>query len=89
MRYTVLWTSAAEQELAAIWLGAEDRDAVTSAADSIDAMLRDEPQTRGESRYGALRIFLVEPLGVDFEIRPDDRIVSVLAVWHTGKKNRE
>jgi hypothetical protein len=36
MIFTVLWTPTAEQELASIWLGAGDRNAVTSAAHTID-----------------------------------------------------
>jgi plasmid stabilization system protein ParE len=48
MTFTVLWTPNAEQGLAAIWLSAEDRSAVTSAADMIDSLLRVDPQT--ESR---------------------------------------
>ncbi len=84
MKYTVLWTPTAEQDLAAVWLNAVDRDAVNSAANTIDAMLHRDPDTRGESRAGTVRILFVPPLGVDFDVQADDRIVYVLSAWHIG-----
>ena len=81
MRYTVLWTPAAEQDLARIWTDAEDRAAIASAADTIDVLLRDDPHLRGESRSGQLRILFVPPLGVDFEVLHEDRNVRTLTVW--------
>ena len=39
MRYTVLWSPDAENDLAAIWLDANDRSAVTAAGNQIDASL--------------------------------------------------
>jgi plasmid stabilization system protein ParE len=84
VKYTVVWTPTAEDDLAAIWLGAPDRDTVNSAADTIDALLRRDPETRGESRAGTLRILFVPPLGVDFDVQMDDRMVYVLAAWFIG-----
>ena len=81
MTFTVLWTPSAEKDLAAVWMAADDRDAVTSAAATIDALLRENPQALGESREESLRITFVAPLGVDFEVLDEDRIVYVLSVW--------
>ena len=81
MKGTVLWVPSAEQELVAIWLEHGDRDRVTAAADEIDRRLRRDPENQGESREEGLRILLVAPLGVDFEIRAEDRKVQVLSVW--------
>lgn len=81
MIHTVLWTPAAEQELATAWLDAADRGEVTRAANSIDRLLRVDPETRGESRYDAVRILFMPPLGVDFEVRADDCMVYVLSTW--------
>jgi plasmid stabilization system protein ParE len=39
MRYTVIWTDPAEQDLAALWMAAPDRKAVTSAAHILDQLL--------------------------------------------------
>jgi plasmid stabilization system protein ParE len=84
VKYTVVWTPTAEQDLAAIWLAAPDRDAVNSAANTIDAMLGRDPETRGEPRTGTLRVLFVPPLGIDFDVKADDRMVYVLAAWHVG-----
>ena len=84
MNYTVLWTPTAEQDLAAIWMDAEDRRVITSAAHTVDVLLHEDAHLRGESRYGNLRIMFVAPLGVHFEALQDDRMVYVLTVWQTG-----
>ena len=81
MNYRVLWTSPAEDQLATIWLGATDRRNVTSAAHTIDALLRDDPQECGESRTGTVRIMFAAPLAIDFEVLEEDRLVYVLGVW--------
>ena len=81
MRYTVRWVRSAEEDLAAIWMQSEDRAVVASAADTLDTLLRDDAHLQGESRAGSLRIMFVPPLGIDFEVIGDDRIVRVLAVW--------
>lgn len=88
MTFTVLWTPSAEQDLAAVWVAAHDRAAVTSAAATIDALLRENPQALGESREDSLRITFVAPLGVDFEVVEEDRIVYVLSVWLIDRRNR-
>ena len=85
MRYTVVWTPAAEQDLAAVWLDAEDRQAVTSASNLIDRLLASDPDTRGETRFDTVRTLVVSPLGVDFEFIEEDRIVWVLSVWDLTK----
>ncbi len=81
MRYTVLWRPSAEQDLAEIWMKAADRQAVASAADRIDRLLAQDPVSQGESRSGDIRVLLVEPLGVYFDVEADDRRVWVFAVW--------
>jgi hypothetical protein len=40
MSYEVLWVSEAEEELAAIWMDAEDRASITTASHLIDTVLR-------------------------------------------------
>ena len=43
MIYTVLWLPNAEEELAAIWMNAMDRGAVTATSFAIDQQLRSDP----------------------------------------------
>jgi len=79
--FTVVWKPTATDELAEIWLNAQDRAAVTASANQIDRSLRSDPATVGESRSGNRRIVFVPPLGVDFEVHELDRRVDVLRVW--------
>lgn len=86
MRYTVVWTTDAEQELASIWLNAKDRSAVTSAVLRIDMALREDPLLEGESRSGMFRVIHELPLGVDFRAVEEDRMVYVVAVWYVERR---
>ena len=81
MRYTVVWAPSAERDLAVMWIEAEDRREVTFAADTIDELLREDPHRQGEPHYGTVRTLLVSPLGIDFEVLEEDRLVKVLTVW--------
>lgn len=85
MKFTVVWTPAAEQDLAALWLNADDRNAVSSAANSIERLLRHSPNAVGETFFDTVRTIVVPPLGVDYEVSDQDRLVYVLSVWTTGQ----
>jgi len=86
MKFTVIWTPTAEKDLAATWVDrVQDRAAITRAASSIDSLLRHDPHLHGESRYDTVRILHVPPLGVDFDVQQNDRMVFVLSVWYTRK----
>jgi hypothetical protein len=80
MKYTVTWKPSAEEKLAAIWMTASDREAVVAASGSIDHLLGHRADSVGESRSGSVRILLVPPLAITFEVREDDRMVAVLSV---------
>jgi hypothetical protein len=85
MRFRVSWTPLAEQDLAAVWLNADDRNAVTRAATAIDQLLADDPETRGEPLFDTVRTVCLDPLGVHFEVVDADLIVYVLTAWDTTK----
>ena len=80
MNYTVLWQPAAEQQLAALWAGAENRNEVAAAADAIDDRLRRNPLAEGESRGGTRRVLFVPPLVALFAVSEPDRIVYVRSI---------
>ncbi len=86
MNFTVLWSPEAEGELAEVWLNAEDRQAIVAATATIDARLKSNPKCFGESRSGNARIAFVRPLGVDFEVLSDDRLVYDLSVWQIDRR---
>jgi hypothetical protein len=81
MRYTVRYLPDAEQELAALWMDSNKRDAVTRAAHQIDQQLQQAPQECGESRPQDCRIHFESPLGVLFRVVPNNRLVEVIHVW--------
>ena len=81
MNYTVVWKPEAERNLASIWNRSSNRNAVTSATHVIDQTLGTAPQDAGESREEGFRVLFVRPLGVMFEVSPDDRTVRVVTVW--------
>lgn len=86
MNYTVVWLQSAEHELAELWLDASsDRDSITNASNSIDQLLRSNPESAGESRSSGRRILFVTPLGAVFRIVPNDRLVIVIRVWRSAK----
>ena len=80
MRFTVIWSPFALDQLADLWLNAQDRNAVTTAQYQIDQLLLIDPDLQGIPFFGD-RALSVPPLRVRFTINPDDMIVEVLDVW--------
>jgi hypothetical protein len=81
MRWTVVWSPGASNDLATIWLAAPDRAAITRAAHRIDTQLHNDPLNSGESRSGNERVLFEPPLAVSYEVRAADRLVTVTALW--------
>lgn len=78
MTYEVVWTPDAERDLAAVWLAAADRPAVTAASHQIDQELGQSPLAFGRPRTSSVnRVAVVAPLGVTFEVVEDDKRVFV------------
>ncbi len=81
MKWTVLWKPDAESDLANLWVYSADKQAITNAANQIDAILRKNPLNTGESRSDDDRIHAEGPLGVLFTVDAMDRKVQVVRVW--------
>ncbi|MFL5246040.1 MAG: type II toxin-antitoxin system RelE/ParE family toxin [Gemmataceae bacterium] len=84
MAYTVTWTPDAEDQLADIWLQANNRASVTVAQARIDSELRLAPFDKGIELSEGLRRITVSPLKVFYEILDTDRLVRVTAVVHVS-----
>ena len=86
--FTVSWKRSALNELATLWTqaGSAWRRAITAATNRIDQELRQEPESKGESRGGDERIYFVFPLGIRFELDRSLTIVRVLHVWSYRRK---
>jgi hypothetical protein len=82
MKHDVRWDTKAEQELAAVWLAAADRAAVSRASAWLDGQTASSPLTLGEARESSVhRIAFHSPVGVEFEVIEDDKRVIVRAVF--------
>jgi hypothetical protein len=78
--FDVRWSDRADEELAAAWLAATDRDAVSQAADRVEFLLGRDPLGHGESRSGNLRIVYESPLSVLYRVIPAAQVVWVVTV---------
>jgi len=79
-RCTVVWDDEALKELAAIWVRASDRRAVTTAVALIDEQLSIDPHSTGDELHEGLRALITSPLRIQFEVQTDDRLARVLTV---------
>jgi hypothetical protein len=86
MNFTVEWTDPTQQDLAALWVAGPDRNAITAAANAIDAALARDPLAQGESRRGSTRVMFHAPLGVYYNVNQTTRTVTVWAVWRTTRR---
>ncbi len=85
MKYEVRWDPTAESELAAVWLAASDRGAVTRAAAWLDGRLANAPLQLGIPRTSSVhRIAYRNPVGLEFEVIEDDKRVIVRGVFAVG-----
>jgi hypothetical protein len=87
MSYYVRWTGHTHDRVERIWMAADDKRAITKAADAIDLLLADDP-----FRFDAITIddeqtFIVEPLAVDYRVDEKTRTVYILSVWMIGYLN--
>jgi len=84
--FDVVWSTNAENELAAIWLDPSWRAAATRASQLIDERLERNADDEGESRPGNHRIAFESPLGALFHIDEASKRVTVVHVWVFGKR---
>jgi hypothetical protein len=79
-RYTVLSVAEAENDLATIWVAAEDRKQVSEAANAADRSLAENPFQDSVYLSEQLRRRDVPPLRFYYEIREEDRVVVISSV---------
>ncbi len=82
MNYTVKWVKRALDQLAAVWMAAADRAAVTAASHRLEQEIAADPSGRGLPRglpvvYTAIEL----PLGIEYEIVEKDKKVRILRLW--------
>jgi hypothetical protein len=79
VRFTVVWSKAAQDRLAEIWMAAADRRAISLAADQIDRLLAVSPLSFGAD-FGGDRILTIDPLSVIYTASAPDCLVTVQLV---------
>ena len=84
MSYFVAWIASAHDRLETIWMAAADKSAVMRAANTIDAMLGEDPYRTDAVMLGDENTLIVEPLAVDYRIAEDERRVYIVGVWMIG-----
>ncbi len=82
-RYMLSSSPQADNQLARIWVDAADADrpAITQAADTIDAELREDPDQKGTALpavSATLRQLVVPPLLAYYEVSVPDRRVRII-----------
>jgi hypothetical protein len=80
MNYFVTWAPDALNALAAIWIRAPDRRAVTAAQARIDHLLASDPLANGTHVSEGLYAINVPPLRAQFEIPDGGQLVRVVSV---------
>jgi hypothetical protein len=86
MQFRVLWAPDAEEKLERLIKDSPDPRTLAAAARAIDQHLLTGPREFGESRYEAMRVGFVYPLGVQFEVIDDVRTVIVHETWRIDRK---
>ena len=81
MNFDVVWTKAAESELAALWANPTLRPLVTSASNLLDEQMERGAAELGESRLPGSRVSFEPPLDILFWVNESARRVLVLHVW--------
>lgn len=81
MKHVVFWAPEADEKLQSLILGADERSDVVRVVREIDVWLARHPLDFGESRYETVRLGVVAPFAVLFEVLDDPPTVIVLDIW--------
>jgi ParE toxin of type II toxin-antitoxin system, parDE len=78
--FALIWLSTALDQLADAYVAAnsEDRARMAAGIEALNARLRADPLSVGESRVGGFRVDFVPRLAILFHVSETDRIVRVV-----------
>jgi hypothetical protein len=91
MNYRVVWPRRLENALGDAAFYAHERGsdvvALRRAVADIELALSDNPNELGESRDGAERVLIINPLSVRYEVFEAAQVVCIYeAVYHPGQR---
>ncbi len=81
MKHFVFWAPDADEKLQSLIRGADQGEDLVRVVREIDVWLARDPLDFGESRYDTVRLGVVAPLAVLFDVLDDPPTVIVLAIW--------
>jgi hypothetical protein len=81
MSHVVFWAPEADQKLQALITAANDQKTVIRVLREIDFWLARDPRDFGESRFDTVRLGVVKPVAVLFDVLDDPPTVIVLDIW--------
>jgi hypothetical protein len=81
MSHVVFWAPEADRKLQALITAANDQKTVIRVLREIDFWLARDPRDFGESRFDTVRLGIVKPVAVLFDVLDDPPTVIVLDIW--------
>ena len=81
-RFTVVWARDAEDGLAEIWIGANNRSEVTQAVTRIDSELSFAANEKGKPLSEGLRRLEMRPLVAVYSLSEADRLVEIVGILY-------
>ena len=81
MRHHVFWVPDADEKLQALIEGADERNDLIRTVREIEFWLARNPLDFGESRFETVRLGVVRPLAVLFDVLQEPPTVIVLDIW--------
>ena len=81
MRHFVFWAPEADEKLQSLIRGEDEGSGLIRVVREIDVWLARDPLDFGESRYETVRLGVVPPLAVLFDVLDDPPTVIVLDIW--------
>ncbi|MEX2176118.1 MAG: hypothetical protein WD872_17280 [Pirellulaceae bacterium] len=82
MKYTVVTTTIADYQLAAIWLYASNRQQVADAFDRLEASLKLDAHLQGRHHPDGWRVTAHSPIVITFRVSEPDRLATILSVHY-------
>jgi hypothetical protein len=81
VRHFVFWAPEADEKLQSLIRNADEGSDLIRVVREIDVCLARDPLDFGESRYETVRLGVVPPLAVLFDVLDDPPTVIVLGIW--------
>ena len=89
--FTVTWSNQAQDQLAGMWTSVKsaNRRELTDIVALLDKHLSANAPRIGESREDeSLRCVSEGPLGIEFQVSEEDRLVIVLRAWMIPRRRK-